>query len=151
MSDKVYIFDTTLRDGQQCPGAGMSFENNLKYAELVSQLKVDIVEAGFPSASKLDFEIVKTIAELYASKSSAPIVAGLCQLRSEQIDRTIESLMPAVKLKRARLHTYVPVAQELMEASLGEKADKKKIQGSSSPVPQPGPGRAPGAHVRRRA
>lgn len=128
MSDKVYIFDTTLRDGQQCPGAGMSFENNLKYAELVSQLKVDIVEAGFPSASKLDFEIVKTIAELYASKSSAPIVAGLCQLRSEQIDRTIESLMPAVKLKRARLHTYVPVAQELMEASLGEKADKKKIQ-----------------------
>lgn len=128
MSDKVYIFDTTLRDGQQCPGAGMSFENNLRYAELVSQLKVDVVEAGFPSASKLDFEIVRTIAELYASKPEAPTVAGLCQLRSEQIDRTIESLMPAIKSKRARLHTYVPVAEELMHASLGDKADKKKIR-----------------------
>ncbi len=128
MNNQVYIFDTTLRDGQQCPGAGMSFEDNLKYAKLVAELKVDIVEAGFPSASKLDFEIVKSISELYASLDSSPTVTGLCQLRSEQVDQTIVALEAANKVDRARLHTYVPVAPELMQASLGGKADKTKIR-----------------------
>lgn len=126
-SRHVRILDTTLRDGQQCPGAGMSFEQNLKFAELVAALKLDIVEAGFPSASKLDFEIVKAIAEMYASLEQAPTVAGLCQLRDSQIDITIEALSPAVPRHRAYLHTYVPVAPDLMAASLGEKADKAGI------------------------
>lgn len=126
-SRHVRIFDTTLRDGQQCPGAGMSFEQNLKFAELVAALRLDIVEAGFPAASKLDFEIVKAIAEMYASLEQAPTVAGLCQLREAQIDITIEALSPAVSRHRAYLHTYVPVAPDLMAASLGEKADKASI------------------------
>lgn len=124
---RIFIFDTTLRDGQQCPGAGMSFEKNLEYAALVAKLGVDVVEAGFPSASNLDFEIVKTIAELYAGMPVSPTVAALCQLRDEQIDRTIESLLPLIASKRGRLHTYVPVAPGLMEVSLGEKANKNKI------------------------
>lgn len=123
----VKIFDTTLRDGQQCPGAGMSLEHNLEYAALASEVKLDVVEAGFPSASKLDFEIVNRIAQMYGSASDAPTVAGLCQLRDEQIDITIESLEPARAAGRARLHTYVPVAPELMLASLGDKADKSQI------------------------
>ncbi|HQH26215.1 MAG TPA: alpha-isopropylmalate synthase regulatory domain-containing protein [Oligoflexia bacterium] len=123
----VRIFDTTLRDGQQCPGAGMSFRNNLEYAKLVQALRFDVVEAGFPSASKVDFDIVKAVSELYATSPDSPRVAGLCQLRDEQIDRTIEALLPAVAVRKAYLHTYVPVAPKLMEASLGEKADKGKI------------------------
>jgi 2-isopropylmalate synthase len=122
---QIKIFDTTLRDGQQCPGAGMSFEHNLEYARLACELRVDILEAGFPSASALDFEIVNTIAREYGTSKYSPIIAGLCQLRYDQIMRTIEALSPAIPFGKARLHTYVPVDPELMEASLGERAHNK--------------------------
>ncbi len=124
-SDKrhVKIFDTTLRDGQQCPGAGMSMEKNWQYARLARDLKVDILEAGFPAASELDFEIVRSIAIEYARSEQSPIIAALCQLRIEQIERTVEALRPAIG--RARLHTYVPVDPALMAASLGSRADQK--------------------------
>lgn len=125
-SRKIKIFDTTLRDGQQCPGAGMSFAENIRYAELSCEVGIDVLEAGFPSASKLDFEIVMTIARDIASRDNSPVVAGLCQLREEQIVRTIESLLPAVPHKKARLHTYLPVAPDLLKASLGSKAADKK-------------------------
>lgn len=121
----VKIFDTTLRDGQQCPGAGMDFEHNLEYARLACALRVDVLEAGFPSASNMDFEIVKTICEEVATMNYKPIIAGLCQLREEQVIRTIESLQPLVAFGKARLHTYVPVDPELMPASLGKLADDK--------------------------
>ena len=122
---QVKIFDTTLRDGQQCPGAGMSYERNLEYARLAADLGVDILEAGFPSASRVDFEIVQAIASELAPSASAIKIAGLCQLRDEQIDRTIEALEPAIKFNKAVLHTYVPVDPDLMEASLGERANDK--------------------------
>ena len=125
--NRLKIFDTTLRDGQQCPGAGMSFESNLRYARLAHEVGVDVIEAGFPSASEVDFEIVKTIAEDLSPKDSSPIIAGLCQLRDEQVDQTIKSLEIAVPYNKARMHTYVPVDPILMIASLGEKADKEKI------------------------
>lgn len=118
----IRIFDTTLRDGQQCPGAGMSFDNNLEYAELAAKVGIDVLEAGFPSASELDFRIVHTIAEQYGQRPDGPMIAGLCQLRSEQIDRTIEALLPAVGAGKALLHVYLPVGQELMPASLGARA-----------------------------
>lgn len=127
-SRRIRVFDTTLRDGQQCPGAGMSFKQNLEYARLAAEVRVDVLEAGFPSANKVDFEIVHAIAELAAANDRFPVVAGLCQLRDEQIDRTMEALLPAVSGKKAMLHTYVPVSPALMEASLGEKAkDKSQI------------------------
>ncbi len=121
----VRIFDTTLRDGQQCPGAGMSFEHNLEYARLACELRVDVLEAGFPSASTMDFEIVRTICEEVATMEYKPTIAGLCQLREEQVIRTIESLQPLVAFGKARLHTYVPVDPELMPASLGKLAENK--------------------------
>ncbi len=128
MSEKVYIFDTTLRDGQQCPGAGMSFEDNLKYAELARKLGVDVLEAGFPAASKLDFEIVSEIASaLSTTEEDRVTVAALSQLRSEQIDKTIEALWPALKTKQARLHVYLPVDPQLMVASLGEERAKDRL------------------------
>ncbi len=122
----VKIFDTTLRDGQQCPGAGMDFEHNLEYARLACALRVDVLEAGFPSASNMDFEIVRTICEEVATMDYKPTIAGLCQLREEQVIRTIESLQPLVSFGKARLHTYVPVDPELMPASLGKLADDKE-------------------------
>ncbi len=124
---QVRIFDTTLRDGQQCPGAGMSPDLNIEYALLASELKVDVLEAGFPSASKGDFQIVNQIATLLTEKNSTSEIAGLCQLRDEQIDITMEALNPALKNNKALLHVYVPVSPELMRASLGDKADKTKI------------------------
>jgi 2-isopropylmalate synthase len=128
MSEKIYIFDSTLRDGQQCPGAGMSFENNLLYAQLAQKLGVDVLEAGFPAASKLDFEIVNAIAkQLAADSNNQTTVAALCQLRSEQVDKTIEALWPALKQKKARLHVYLPVDPQLMLASLGEERAKDRL------------------------
>ena len=105
-SSQIQLFDTTLRDGQQCPGAGMTFAQNLEYAQLAAELGIDIVEAGFPSASEIDFEIVRAIAEEYGGRADAPVVAALCQLRDEQIDRTIDSLAPAMNKagKTPRLH-----------------------------------------------
>ena len=122
----IQIFDTTLRDGQQCPGAGMSFADNIKYANLAMQLGVDVLEAGFPSASKLDFDIVNTIAKELSPQKDSPIICGLCQLREPQIDLSIQSLKPAVKYGKARLHTYVPVSPALLQASLGYKGKDKK-------------------------
>jgi len=125
---RVYVFDTTLRDGQQCPGAGMSFEQNIEYARLACDLRIDILEAGFPSASHLDFEIVRTIAEEIKTAQNKPIVAALCQMREEQVVRTIEALAPLIAMKLARLHVYLPVDPDLMPISLGELSkDKSKI------------------------
>jgi 2-isopropylmalate synthase len=118
---KIDIFDTTLRDGQQCPGAGLGFEHNIVYAKLAAKVGVDVLEAGFPAASKLDFEIVKTIAQELSHKPQSPIIAGLCQLREEQVYKTIEALKDATVFNKARLHVYVPVDPNLMVASLGEK------------------------------
>lgn len=123
--ERVLIFDTTLRDGQQCPGAGLNFAQNLEYAELAAQAGIDVLEAGFPSASRLDFEIVRAIAEQLSLRESAPVVAALCQLREDQIDKTIEALEPAAKSGRGRLHVYLPVDPQLMRASLGDQADDK--------------------------
>jgi 2-isopropylmalate synthase len=122
----IKIFDTTLRDGQQCPGAGMSFNQNLEYARLAAMLRIDVLEAGFPSASNLDFDIVHKVAEQARDSGGfVPTIAALCQLREEQVIRTIESLTPVIAIGRGRLHTYVPVDPELMSASLGKIADQK--------------------------
>ena len=123
--NKIIIFDSTLRDWQQCPWAWMDFEKNLEYSKLANKLWIDILEAGFPSASELDFKIVNEIAKNYAEKKWSPKVAGLCQLRENQIDITIKSLEPLIKAKKAVLHTYLPVDPNLLEASLWWKFDEK--------------------------
>ena len=122
----VTMFDTTLRDGQQCPGAGMSFDRCIEYAHLAHELRIDVLEAGFPSASKVDFDIVRTIAAEVAPLGESPVIAGLCQLRDEQIDVTMESLQPAIPCGKARLHVYLPIDPNLMKASLGERAENKQ-------------------------
>ncbi len=125
---QIFIFDTTLRDGQQSPGAGMSFQDNLSYAQYAHELGIDILEAGFPAASQHDFNIVHAISKNMAAQNSAMIIAGFCQLREEQIISTMTALQPSLAQGKARIHTYVPVDPNLMQASLGKLAvDRSRI------------------------
>ncbi|MCX7552760.1 hypothetical protein OS175_02620 [Marinicella sp. S1101] len=122
----IKIFDTTLRDGQQCPGAGMSYSKNIEYAQLAAKINIDVLEAGFPSASTEDYKIVNHIAQMYAQQSHSPKVAALSQLREEQVLKTMQALSPLIPSKRAVLHVYLPVAPELMKASLGKYAEDEQ-------------------------
>ena len=98
--DKIIIFDTTLRDGEQCPGATMTFEEKLQVAELLDSMGVDIIEAGFPIASEGDFEAVTEIAK-FAKQS---VICGLARANFNDIDRAGEAIKPA---KRGRIHTFI--------------------------------------------
>jgi len=81
--DRVVIFDTTLRDGEQCPGATMTHEEKLEVAELLDQMGVDIIEAGFPIASDGDFAAVHEIAK----RTKNAVVCGLSRAAFNDIDR----------------------------------------------------------------
>ena len=85
--DRVVIFDTTLRDGEQCPGATMTFEEKLEVAELLDEMGVDIIEAGFPIASQGDFDSVQEIAE----RAKNSVVCGLARAQIKDIDRCAEA------------------------------------------------------------
>ena len=100
MSRKIHIFDTTLRDGEQSPGFSMTLGQKLRVARALSDLKVDIIEAGFPAASPGDFEAVRAI----ASEIRGPVIAGLCRTIPRDIEQTIEALEPA---ENARIHTFI--------------------------------------------
>ncbi len=101
MSDNVYIFDTTLRDGEQCPGASMNTREKLEVARQLARMRVDIIEAGFPIASEGDFEAVKAI----ASEISGPRIAGLARCVDKDIDRAAAAVAPAGD--RARIHVFL--------------------------------------------
>ena len=126
-SKKIYILDTTLRDGQQSPGAGMSYQDNLDYADLANKLNIDVLEAGFPAASNADFAIVNQISQNMAAINSPMRISALCQLREDQVQRTMAALAPSLAIGRARIHIYVPVDPELMSASLGKLAEDKPL------------------------
>src|SRR6187200_2024381 len=99
-NDHVYIFDTTLRDGEQCPGATMTFEEKLEVADMLDMMGVDIIEAGFPIASDGDFEAVSAI----AGRIKRASVAGLARAISADIARAGEAVRHAA---RPRIHTFV--------------------------------------------
>ncbi len=100
MKNHVRIFDTTLRDGEQCPGATMTLGEKLRVARQLERLNVDIIEAGFPISSKDDFEAVKTI----AGEIRAPEIAALCRCVAKDIDRGWEAVKGANK---PRLHVFL--------------------------------------------
>ena len=91
--NKVLIFDTTLRDGEQSAGASMSVEDKLQIAKRLNEMKVDIIEAGFPFASKGDYQAVKKISEI----SKYSIVCGLARAQFKDIDAAGEALAFAKK------------------------------------------------------
>jgi len=99
-SDRVTIFDTTLRDGEQSPGASMNLEEKLLVAGALRDLGVDVIEGGFPIASPGDFEAVREIAR----KVEGPVIAGLARCNEKDIDRAWEALKDA---PRARIHVFL--------------------------------------------
>jgi 2-isopropylmalate synthase len=100
LQDQVVIFDTTLRDGEQAPGATMTHDEKLEVAELLDEMGIDIIEAGFPIASDGDFEAVAEIAK----RTKNSVVAGLARAIFKDIDRCAEAVRHA---KRPRIHTFV--------------------------------------------
>lgn len=98
--DQIIIFDTTLRDGEQCPGATMTFEEKLQVAELLDDMGVDVIEAGFPIASDGDFESVAEIAKL--AKHS--VICALARASANDIDRAGDAIKAA---RRGRIHTFI--------------------------------------------
>ena len=105
MSDKVIIFDTTLRDGEQCPGASMNLREKLEVARQLARLNVDVIEAGFPVSSEGDFEAVKSI----ATEVKGPIIAGLCRCLSKDIEAAAAALAPAGP--RGRIHVFLATSK----------------------------------------
>jgi len=100
MCERVYIFDTTLRDGEQSPGCSMNLEEKLTMARQLDRLKVDIVEAGFPIASDGDFEAVKEVSKVVEN----PVIAALARAHRPDIERAWEALKYA---KKPRIHTFI--------------------------------------------
>jgi 2-isopropylmalate synthase len=101
MSDQVIIFDTTLRDGEQCPGASMNLREKMEVARQLARLNVDVIEAGFPVISKGDFEAVQQI----ATEIKGPIITGLARCVPGDIDAAGAAVAPAGA--RGRIHVFV--------------------------------------------
>src|SRR5580765_2267444 len=109
--DRVVIFDTTLRDGEQSPGATMTHDEKLQVAELLDEMGVDIIEAGFPVASEGDFAAVNEIAK----RTKNAVVCGLSRAAFKDIDRCAEAIKPA---KRSRIHTFLSTSPVHMKYKL---------------------------------
>jgi 2-isopropylmalate synthase len=109
--DRVIIFDTTLRDGEQSPGATMTHEEKLEVAELLDQMGVDVIEAGFPIASEGDFDAVHEIAK----RARNAVVCGLSRAAPNDIDRCAEAIRPA---QRRRIHTFISTSPVHMKWKL---------------------------------
>src|SRR6202140_3587555 len=109
--NRVVIFDTTWRDGKQCPGATMTHEENLEVAELLDTMGVDIIEAGFPIASDGDFAAVNEIAK----RTKNATVCGLARAAFKDIDRCAEAIRPA---ERRRIHTFLSTSPVHMKYKL---------------------------------
>ncbi len=118
--DHVLIFDTTLRDGEQSPGATMSHAEKLEIAELLDDMGVDIIEAGFPIASEGDFEAVSEIAR----RSKDAVICGLARANYKDIDRCWEAVRHA---GRPRIHTFIgtsPLHRDIPKLSMDEMAER---------------------------
>ncbi|ACL73233.1 2-isopropylmalate synthase [Thioalkalivibrio sulfidiphilus] len=116
-SDKLIIFDTTLRDGEQSPGASMTREEKVRIAKALEKMRVDVIEAGFPIASPGDFESVQAVAR--AVKDST--VCGLARAKDSDIDRAGEALKDAAS---ARIHTFIATSPIHMQHKLRMSPDQ---------------------------
>jgi 2-isopropylmalate synthase len=118
MSDKVIIFDTTLRDGEQCPGASMNLREKMEIARQLERLNVDVIEAGFPVISDGDFEAVRTIAE----EIKGPVICGLARC----VDKDIDAAGAAVKAagERGRIHVFLATSAIHREFKLKKAEDE---------------------------
>ncbi len=117
MSDKLIIFDTTLRDGEQSPGASMTKDEKLRIARQLERLRVDVIEAGFAASSNGDFEAVKAIADIIKDST----VCSLSRANDRDISRAAEALAGA---NRGRIHTFIATSPLHMEKKLRMTPDQ---------------------------
>ena len=116
-SDKLVIFDTTLRDGEQSPGASMTKEEKIRIAKALEKMRVDVIEAGFPIASVGDFESVNAVAKIIKDST----VCGLARALDKDIDRAGEALKPAAS---SRIHTFIATSPIHMKMKLQMEPDQ---------------------------
>jgi len=117
MGNRVYIFDTTLRDGEQSPGVSLNKHEKLEIAKQLARLKVDIIEAGFPIASKGDFEGVMEIAK----RVKGPVIAGLARANKKDIDVAWEAVRYS---EHPRIHTFIATSDIHMKYKLKMTPDQ---------------------------
>ncbi len=115
-SNRVLIFDTTMRDGEQSPGASMNREEKIRIAKVLEEMRVDVIEAGFPIASQGDFDAVEAIAK----EITESVVCGLARAGKPDIDRAAEALRAA---KRSRIHTFIATSPLHMKVKLQMEPD----------------------------
>ncbi|MBE9035119.1 2-isopropylmalate synthase [aff. Roholtiella sp. LEGE 12411] len=113
-TERIIIFDTTLRDGEQCPGATLNIDEKLVIAKQLARLGVDVIEAGFAFASPGDFEAVSKIAQIVGTENG-PIICSLARAIKADIEAAAEALKPAVK---GRIHTFISTSDIHLEYQL---------------------------------
>lgn len=119
--NRIYLFDTTLRDGEQSPGVSLNVEEKLEIAQQLARLGVDIIEAGFPVASPGDFNAVQTIAR----SVRGPVIAGLTRAIPKDIDRTWEALREA---ESPRIHTFLATSDIHLKYKLQKSREEVLLQ-----------------------
>src|SRR5436309_14725057 len=119
--DRVRIFDTTLRDGEQSPGISLNVHEKLEIATQLARLGVDIVEAGFPITSPGDFEAVQTIAR----NVHGPVICGLARTSKQDIDAAWDAVKDA---ERPRIHTFIATSDIHIERKLQTTREDVKGQ-----------------------
>jgi 2-isopropylmalate synthase len=123
MGERICIFDTTLRDGEQSPGCSLNLQEKLEMARQLERLNVDVIEAGFPIASEGDFESVQAI----AAEIRGPIIAGLARANEKDILRAADALRGAA---RPRLHTFLATSDIHLEYKLHKTREQALRQTS---------------------
>ncbi len=117
--EKIEIFDTTLRDGEQSPGCSMDLKEKIRLAKQLEDLGVDILESGFPIASEGDYEAVKAVSE----EVSRPTVAALCRAVEPDVLKAIDALK---KAKKSRIHTFIATSDIHLEYKLKKSREEVK-------------------------
>jgi 2-isopropylmalate synthase len=113
--DRIIIFDTTLRDGEQSPGFSMNLNEKIRMAEALTELGIDVMEAGFPIASPGDYESVKAIAETVGQRDDSPVICGLARTGREDVMRAADAVRAA---KRKRIHIFISTSPLHMKVKL---------------------------------
>lgn len=119
MPEKIFVFDTTLRDGEQSPGCSMNLDEKIEMARQLDRLGVDILEAGFPIASQGDFDAVRLI----AAQIRRPIIAALARATELDIKRAWEALQEAA---RPRIHTFLATSDIHLQFKLRKTREERK-------------------------
>ena len=123
--DKLIIFDTTLRDGEQSPGCSMNIEEKLRMAKQLAKLGVDVIEGGFPIASPGDFEAVHQIAK----EVQGPIICGLARANPKDIERCAQAVEPA---KRRRIHTFISSSDIHLQYQLKKSREEVLVDAANA-------------------